>query len=57
MDAALVGQQSGQATVYGGGGDERTMLEITLAELLRVARPEVLSVSSTAASKPGRPES
>jgi prolyl-tRNA editing enzyme YbaK/EbsC (Cys-tRNA(Pro) deacylase) len=47
IDAALLGEQAGErTTVYGGGGDERTMLEITLAELLRVVQPEVLSVGS-----------
>jgi prolyl-tRNA editing enzyme YbaK/EbsC (Cys-tRNA(Pro) deacylase) len=47
LDAAvLAGRADDAATVYGGGGDEETMLEITLAELLRVVQPEVLSVSS-----------
>lgn len=47
VDAALLGLQAGhRATVYGGGGDDSTMLEITVAELLRVAQPEVLSVGS-----------
>jgi len=31
--------------VYGGGGDDRTMLRITLAELLRVAEPVIVAVS------------
>ena len=31
--------------VYGGGGDHRTMLELTVAELLRVTQPEVLPLS------------
>jgi prolyl-tRNA editing enzyme YbaK/EbsC (Cys-tRNA(Pro) deacylase) len=47
MDAALLALQAGEhATVYGGGGDETTMLETTVAELLRVVQPEILSVSS-----------
>ncbi len=47
LDAAiLAGSPADAATVYGGGGDEETMLEITLAELLRVVQPELLSVSS-----------
>lgn len=31
--------------VYGGGGDDRTMLELTVGELLRVVMPEVLPLS------------
>ncbi len=31
--------------VYGGGGDDRTMIEVTVGELLRVVQPEVLAVS------------
>jgi prolyl-tRNA editing enzyme YbaK/EbsC (Cys-tRNA(Pro) deacylase) len=47
IDAALLAGQVGDGTIlYGGGGDEGTMLEITLAELLRVVQPDVLSVSS-----------
>jgi prolyl-tRNA editing enzyme YbaK/EbsC (Cys-tRNA(Pro) deacylase) len=47
VDSALLALQAGdRATVYGGGGDDSTMLEITVAELLRVAQPEVLSVGS-----------
>ena len=51
MDAALLAlQPSDRATVYGGGGDESTMLETSVAELLRVVQPEILSVSSVQAS-------
>jgi prolyl-tRNA editing enzyme YbaK/EbsC (Cys-tRNA(Pro) deacylase) len=47
LDAALTAAPQGdRATVYGGGGDEGTMLEVTLSELLRAVQPEVLSVSS-----------
>jgi prolyl-tRNA editing enzyme YbaK/EbsC (Cys-tRNA(Pro) deacylase) len=47
LDAALAAVPQGdRATVYGGGGDEGTMLEITVSELLRVVQPEVLSISS-----------
>jgi prolyl-tRNA editing enzyme YbaK/EbsC (Cys-tRNA(Pro) deacylase) len=47
LDAALLAHQAGgDATVYGGGGDEGTMLQVTVSELLRVVQPEVLSVSS-----------
>lgn len=31
--------------LFGGGGDDRTMLRITLAELLRVVKPTVVAVS------------
>jgi prolyl-tRNA editing enzyme YbaK/EbsC (Cys-tRNA(Pro) deacylase) len=31
--------------IYGGGGDDRTMLRLTVAELLRVTAAEVLAVS------------
>jgi prolyl-tRNA editing enzyme YbaK/EbsC (Cys-tRNA(Pro) deacylase) len=31
--------------IFGGGGDDRTMLQLTVAELLRVTAAEVLSVS------------
>lgn len=31
--------------LYGGGGDDRTMLRITLAELLRVTDPVIVAVS------------
>jgi prolyl-tRNA editing enzyme YbaK/EbsC (Cys-tRNA(Pro) deacylase) len=31
--------------LYGGGGDDRTMLRIALAELLRVTAPVVVAVS------------
>jgi prolyl-tRNA editing enzyme YbaK/EbsC (Cys-tRNA(Pro) deacylase) len=33
--------------VYGGGGDDRTMLQLTTAELLRVTRPTILTVDPT----------
>jgi prolyl-tRNA editing enzyme YbaK/EbsC (Cys-tRNA(Pro) deacylase) len=47
IDAALLASQADdRATVYAGGGDEGTMLEITLAELLRVVQPEVLDLTS-----------
>jgi prolyl-tRNA editing enzyme YbaK/EbsC (Cys-tRNA(Pro) deacylase) len=53
VDAALLAEhQRSDAPIYGGGGDDSTMLEITLAELLRVLQPEVLSVSSSEAAKP-----
>jgi len=33
------------ALVYGGGGDDCTMLELTVGELLRVVQPQVLNFS------------
>jgi prolyl-tRNA editing enzyme YbaK/EbsC (Cys-tRNA(Pro) deacylase) len=47
LDSALLAaHQDSKAAMYGGGGDESTMLEIALDELLRVVKPEILSVSS-----------
>ncbi len=40
---ALAESQNG--LVYAGGGDERTMLELTVNELVRVTEPTVLAVS------------
>ena len=37
-----------EGLVYGGGGDHRTMLELTVGELLRVTQPEVLTLSDPA---------
>ncbi len=46
LDAALLAPEYAPgAPVYAGGGDERTMLETTVAELLRVLHPELLAVS------------
>ena len=47
LDAAVLALRGGdRATVYGGGGDDRTLLEITVGELRRVVQPEVLDTSS-----------
>ena len=46
IDAELLAAQPEHKALYGGGGDEGTMLEITLAELLRVVQPEVLNLTS-----------
>ena len=32
--------------VYGGGGDDKTMLRLTVGELVRVAQPRVISLSA-----------
>lgn len=37
-----------EALVYGGGGNDSTMLELTVGELLRVTQPEVLALSDPA---------
>jgi prolyl-tRNA editing enzyme YbaK/EbsC (Cys-tRNA(Pro) deacylase) len=43
LDAAVLALAGGdKATVYGGGGDDSTMLEITVGELRRVLQPEIL---------------
>ena len=43
LDAAVLALPGGDsATVYGGGGDDSTMLEITVGELRRVLQPEIL---------------
>lgn len=43
LDAAVLALPGGDAaTVYGGGGDDCTMLEITVGELRRVLQPEIL---------------
>jgi len=31
--------------IYGGGGDERTMLQLTVDELVRVVQPDIVAVS------------
>lgn len=50
LDASVLALAADEAsyattTIYGGGGDDRTMLELTLDELMRVVQPEVLAVS------------
>jgi prolyl-tRNA editing enzyme YbaK/EbsC (Cys-tRNA(Pro) deacylase) len=47
MDAAieaLAERESG--IIFGGGGDDQTMLQLTVDELKRVTRPEVVAVSA-----------
>jgi prolyl-tRNA editing enzyme YbaK/EbsC (Cys-tRNA(Pro) deacylase) len=44
--AVLALPEGDAATVYGGGGDDSTMLEITVGELRRVVQPEILDTSS-----------
>ncbi|MEZ4734096.1 MAG: YbaK/EbsC family protein [Caldilineaceae bacterium] len=46
LDASVVASAERFAGIlFGGGGDDRTMLRVTLAELLRVAAPTVVAVS------------
>jgi prolyl-tRNA editing enzyme YbaK/EbsC (Cys-tRNA(Pro) deacylase) len=46
LDPAVLALPGGDAaTVYGGGGDDSTMLEITVGELRRVVQPEILDTS------------
>lgn len=50
LDASIMTLAAGEGTiatttVYGGGGDDRTMLKVSIGELLRVVQPEVLRVS------------
>lgn len=46
VDAAVMALvDSGDQTIYGGGGDDRTMLKFTVDELLNVVRPEIVAVS------------
>ncbi len=47
LDASVLALPGGDAAVvYGGGGDDSTMLEITVGELRRVVQPEILDTSS-----------
>jgi len=42
---ALSTQFDGTAVIYGGGGDAHTMIKLTVDELLRVTKPEILALS------------
>jgi prolyl-tRNA editing enzyme YbaK/EbsC (Cys-tRNA(Pro) deacylase) len=44
LDEALL-RFAGDATIYGGGGDDVTMLALTVDELLRVVEPTILPLS------------
>lgn len=43
MDGSLE-RLGGTTTVYAGGGDDRTMLALTVAELIRVVQPELVDL-------------
>ena len=44
-EAVLVAAEEYGGMLYGGGGDDKTMLRVSLAELLRVVTPTLLAVS------------
>jgi len=49
VDASLVDLHERYAgRIFAGGGDDRTMMELTVDELLRVVHPEILAVSESA---------
>lgn len=43
VDESVLSQRD--RPIFGGGGDDQTMLELTVAELIRVVEPTVLAVS------------
>ncbi len=46
VDASVVGLEARyDGVIFGGGGDDRTMMRLTVAELLRVTGAEVVEVS------------
>lgn len=46
VDAAVVAlEERFGGVIYGGGGDDRTMMELTVTELLRVTTPLILAVN------------
>lgn len=56
LDASVViASERFGGILYGGGGDDRTMLRITLAELLRVTEPVVVAVSARPANDGASP--
>lgn len=44
-EAILALQDDYDGVIYGGGGDDRSMLQLTVAELRRVTTPTILAVS------------
>ena len=47
LDAAVMnGEERFGGVIYGGGGDDRTMMKLTVAELLRIVNPQIVAVSS-----------
>lgn len=46
VDAAVLGlRERFNGVIFGGGGDDRTMMRLTVDELLRVTTPEIVAVS------------
>jgi len=46
LDAAVIRvEERFSGVIYGGGGDDRTMMKLTVAELLRVVSPQIVAVS------------
>ncbi len=46
VDQAVLGvEERWGGPIFGGGGDHRTMMELSVEELLRVTQPEILAVS------------
>jgi prolyl-tRNA editing enzyme YbaK/EbsC (Cys-tRNA(Pro) deacylase) len=47
VDSSLLDlEQRHDGIIYGGGGDDRTMLQLTVSELIRVTKPVYLAVSA-----------
>lgn len=46
--SVLDAQQAYGDVIYAGGGDDETMMKLTVTELLSVIKPEILAVSSNA---------
>lgn len=46
LDASIVAlQDEGITEIYGGGGDDKTMMHISIQELLRVLKPHIMTLS------------
>lgn len=46
VDAGLLGlEERHHGEIYGGGGDDRTMMRLTVAELLRVTQPQLVRLT------------
>ena len=45
MDSAIRSSEPPAGVIYGGGGDDRTMMRLTVDELLRVTQGRVVALS------------
>ena len=46
VDAGILGlEERHRGEIYGGGGDDRTMMRLTVAELLRVTQPQLVRLT------------